>query len=177
MTHSILVIDQRVADVWVGTPRSDLADKLHEELFAKVIEIDVLPPPGALWNGSAFYLPSSLPTRENVAAERTRRLQEGFTRNFGGSAGIRTLDMRGPADETNWLGLKATADHYIANGAADTLLTLRDAGNETFHSSAETVSQALFEMAQWKSEVLERSWELQDMNPIPADFVDDKYWP
>lgn len=104
-----------------------------------------------------------------VDAERDRRLALGYQHNFGGSAGIRTLDNRDETDAINWLGLNSMAEKLIAGGQGAAMLPIRDAGNETFTASAETVSTAMMGMAQWRAGILSHSWTLKDETAAAAD--------
>lgn len=125
--------------------------------------------------------------RTAVAAQvdgmRDAFLASGYQHNFGGSAGIRTLDNRDERDAINWLGLKGLADAMIAAGDGDDLLSLRDAANDTFPASAVTVSTALIGMAVWRASVLAASWALKDAitaaeDEAALDAIDlDAGWP
>ncbi|WP_453971750.1 DUF4376 domain-containing protein [Amorphus sp. MBR-141] len=97
-----------------------------------------------------------------VDARRDTVLTGGYQHNFGGSAGVRTLDNRSERDAINWLGLKGLADAMITAGDGDDLLSLRDASNETFTASAATVGASLIGMAVWRASVLAASWTIKD---------------
>ena len=55
-----------------------------------------------------------------------------YQHNFCGTAGIRTLDQRGPEYAINWLGLKGVADSLIGAGKGSVPIEIRDASDETF---------------------------------------------
>tara|TARA_R110002020_G_scaffold212759_9_gene419404 strand:- start:238 stop:819 length:582 start_codon:yes stop_codon:yes gene_type:complete len=97
-----------------------------------------------------------------VEAKRDAILSAGYQHNFGGSAGVRTLDNRNEVDAINWLGLKGIVDAKIASGDGEDLLSLRDAGNDIFTVSAATIASALIGMAVWRASVLAVSWTLKD---------------
>lgn len=106
-----------------------------------------------------------------VNALRDEKIAAGYTHNFGGTAGIRTLDQRSEADAINWLGLKAIADMMVANDQGGELLSIRDAGNATFSASAATVAGAIASMGIWRSGVLAHSWSLKDQIAASAEVA------
>ncbi len=108
-------------------------------------------------------------TRRAVNAKRDQVIGGGYQHNFGGTAGIRTLDQRSESDAINWLGLKNLADAAIAAGSGADPMQIRDAGDETFTASANVVASALVSMAQWRGAVMSRSWALKDAIAAAAD--------
>lgn len=124
---------------------------------------------GAEWDESnGFSMPS--PTLEElqaralaaVNAKRDAVLSGGYQHNFGGSAGIRTLDTRTDRDRLNWIVLKGQVKDLVEAGEGDTDIAIRDAGNETFTTSATTTLTALSGLEQWGAAVLSHSWALKD---------------
>lgn len=105
----------------------------------------------------------------SVNARRDAIFNAGYQHNFGGSAGIRTLDNRHEQDAINWLGLERIVDRMIAAGQESEPVEIRDAGDDTFTASAQTMSNALFAMAQWRGAVMARSWKLKDEIVAAAD--------
>lgn len=97
-----------------------------------------------------------------VNARRDQVLGAGYQHNFGGSAGVRTLDNRNLSDARNWLILGRRVDRMVAAGDEADLVTVRDAANENFTASAETVQTALIAMEDWGTAVLGVSWALRD---------------
>lgn len=104
-----------------------------------------------------------------VNARRDQLIGGGYQHNFGGTAGIRTLDQRGAEDAINWLGLKGVADAMIAAGNGSDPVEIRDAGDETFTASANVVSGAMVAMGVWRSSVIAHSWTLKDAIAVAAD--------
>lgn len=130
------------------------------------------------WDGSAFLAPSGpaldalkASMSATVNAKRDAVIAAGYQHNFGGSAGIRTLDQRGAEDAINWLGLKGVADAMIAAGNGSDPIAIRDAGDETFTSSATVVSSAMVAMGVWRSSVIAHSWALKDAVSSAGDKV------
>lgn len=97
-----------------------------------------------------------------VNALRDEILTGGYQHNFGGSAGYRRLDNRNPSDRDNWQDLMRRVERMIAADEGAELVGVRDAGNETFTASAETVRTALIAMEDWGMAVLAHSWGLKD---------------
>ena len=121
--------------------------------------------------------------QDAVNAKRDAVIQSGYQHNFGGAAGIRTLDNRTGDDATNWLWLKGVVDAMIATGRDADMVQMRDANDQTFHASARTVSTALLSMAQWRSKIVAHAWTLKDKiaaasNKAAIDAVDiNAGWP
>ena len=113
----------------------------------------------------AILMQAKASAKRAVNAQRDARIAAGFTHDFGGAAGQRTLDQRSEADAVNWLALKSIADSM----KAATQLTLRDADNETFAAAAPAVSNAIRAMGIWRSAVLARSWALKDQIDAAID--------
>jgi hypothetical protein len=53
----------------------------------------------------------------------------------------------------------------------------RDRDNENHTLSAAQVIDLAEQALAKVTAIREASWALKDMDPIPADFADDKYWP
>ncbi|KAB2762288.1 hypothetical protein F9K98_10645 [Brucella anthropi] len=100
--------------------------------------------------------------QESVNRLRDEKIASGFTFDFGGEVGVRTLDQRSEADAINWLGLKGIADQLVADGSASTLLSIRCSENSTFAVNASLIAQAITLMGVWRSQILSHSWHLKD---------------
>lgn len=107
-----------------------------------------------------------------VNAARDVLISAGYQHNFGGSAGIRTLDQRSEGDAINWLGLYNLAAAAVAGGQGSTLMAVRDAGNQTFQASAATIASAMTAMALWRAGILAHSWDLKGEVAAAADAED-----
>ena len=120
-------------------------------------------PPALDLSGSKRHL------QDAINVKRTEAIEGGYKHNFGGSAGIRTLDNRTESDAINWLGLKGLVDAMIAQGQGADMVQLRDASDQTFFASAQTIAGALIAMAQWRSALMAHSWTLKDRVKSAAD--------
>lgn len=129
------------------------------------------------WTGSAlepYVAPFDLDQAKrgraaDVNARRDIAIGGGYQHNFGGTAGIRTLDQRSESDAINWLGLKSLADSLIAAGSGAQAMQIRDAADETFSASANVVSSAMVAMAEWRSAIMSHSWTLKDQISAAVD--------
>lgn len=97
-----------------------------------------------------------------VNAKRDAVIAAGYRHNFGGSAGIRTLDQRDARDETAWLSVKLMAADMVAAGQGASTISIRDSSNATFTCSANVAVSAMSAMGVWRSEVSAWSWALKD---------------
>jgi hypothetical protein len=118
-----------------------------------------------------------------VNIRRDQVIAGGYQHNFGGSAGIRTLDQRTEMDAINWLGLKGIADDAIAAGLGSAPIDIRDAGDQTFQASATVVSGAMVAMGQWRGAIMGHAWALKDAIKAAGDVASldaidvDAGWP
>lgn len=84
----------------------------------------------------------------------------GYTHNFGGSAGIRTLDMRDADDKANWTLLLIKCQGLNAAGSGSTSVTIRSQDNDTFTTTAATALTAMQAMLAWGEASLAHKWAL-----------------
>lgn len=120
---------------------------------------------GALYRDGQFVRPEEALTSADIDAERDRRIDAGF--GFDGVlyqsrpddreniAGAVLIAIADPAYTTGWIA----ADNSVVQMDAPTLLH--------FGRTAADHKQALIFAAR----------QLKDMQPIPADYADDKWWP
>ena len=155
-----------------------LADAFHADISASFEPAPAEAVVGWGFSGGAFAPPGErlVPIEDAKAAKaaavnakRDAVIAVGYRHNFGGSAGIRTLDQRTEMDAINWLGLKGVADAMIASGNGSEPIGIRDASDETFSSSATVVSSAMVAMGIWRSSVIAHSWVLKDAIAISLD--------
>lgn len=118
------------------------------------------------------------PTAADVHAEMQARIAAGFTYDFGGGIGVRTLDCRNDHDEKNWLGGLALCQTLIGAGQGAAPVGVRDAANQNFETTAAGLAAALTAMLLWRKSYLDAAWALKDAGGgIPADYTDNGYWP
>lgn len=110
-----------------------------------------------------------------VALERTRRLALGFDYDFGDGRGIHKIgtteqDMKGWDEVTKWAQAK-----FALGLNTDTKLISTDTAPVEI-TPLEWFS-LINEVDSFRGPIWQASFILQSMNPIPANFTDDKYWP
>jgi hypothetical protein len=113
--------------------------------------------------------------REDVTAERDRRLAAGFDYNFGDSRGVHRIatterDMRG------WDEVSKGAAAAIAlsqPSLAIQIVTETGPAVVTALEWQEVLSAAM----EFRQPIWAASFALQAMDPIPADFANDSWWP
>lgn len=116
------------------------------------------------------------PSAEAVNAERDRRIARGTTIEVSGYGSI-PLQGR-EKDQTNLLGLMNAAKIRIESGDVTTLRKFRDAENVDHMLTPPQFIELWVKGSAWISDVYEASWDLKDMDPIPADYAtNESYWP
>lgn len=107
---------------------------------------------------------------EAVNAERDRHLAGGFTYDFGGDIGPKTLQTRDAEDKVNWLISRGAYRDAVAAGHGAALgAEFRSADNTTFTVSVADGLAALVAMERWGKAVMSRSWALKDALAAGAD--------
>jgi len=131
-------------------------------------------------NGSVTIEPEIIPVEKDlVNAERDRRIAKGVP--FNGH--VFDFDQMGKDNITGaaalakfaMLGGAKAGDYRWANPNADFSWIVQS--NEKVLLDAPTMS-ALGDMAaNWTTKHIFAARALKDMDPIPGDYADDKYWP
>lgn len=112
---------------------------------------------------------------DQVVAERTRRLALGFDYDFGDERGVHRIGTT-EADLAGWDEVSKAAQAAINLGAPSTQITVvTDTGPATV--TAMEWQMILAAAGQARQPIWAASFVLQAMNPIPADYADDAYWP
>lgn len=163
-----------------GFPLAFYSDDIHADIPAGMITIsdehwvEFLENPGLRrWDGEAVvvYNPPPVPiTHEDVNAERRRRILAGRI--------INDVHVTGSdEDARNLSNLAMAAQIRMAAGDLTTTTIYRDAGNvDRVLTPPELV--ALWQAsAEYVSALYAASWALKALDPIPADFAADTYWP
>lgn len=115
------------------------------------------------------------PTADDVVAELTRRLAEGFDYDFSDDRGVHHVgttedDMRKWMDEVTPI-----SQAMINAGQPDGEIGIAtDTGPVTV--TAMEWQRILVAAGQWRQPIYQASFALQAMDPIPRDFRDDSYW-
>lgn len=122
---------------------------------------------------------SNVVSREQIDAERDRRIANGFA--FGGH-----VFQSGPEDKMRISGAGALAiaaimagaqvGNYRWHGGASDFAWI-DANNGLLVMDAQTVLAFGQAAANHESNHVFAGRSLKEMDPIPADYADNKYWP
>lgn len=138
----------------------------------------------AQWTGSAWQVIAppepepepepAPPTANDVIAERRRRLALGFEYDFGDARGVHKIGTT-DSDMEGWAEVTSYANALIASG--DTTTTISIATNTgAADVTASEWQQVLVASAAFRQPIWHASFVLQAMDPIPADYADDKWW-
>jgi len=111
----------------------------------------------------AFDIDAVDPSAINV--ERARRIAAGRTIN-NMPMQLRDEDIR------NLQSLAFNASLFM-----DEITEFRDANNKSHQLGAPEILSLWEGTHAYISDVYKASWALKAMEPVPADFADDKYWP
>lgn len=151
-------------------------DAIPEHAIAITEEqwLDFLRNPGARrWDGAAVvdYSPTPLPiSGEAVNAERARRIVAGKV--------IDGVYVTGRAEDArNLMSLAMVAQMRIAGGDTITTTVFRDGNNVDHDLTPSQILSIWQQSAAYVSALYDASWALKAMQPIPADFAGDGYWP
>lgn len=124
---------------------------------------------------SAYGLPGPLATKDDVVAERARRLALGFDHDFGDERGVHRIGTTG-ADMQGWDEVSKGSQAAINLGAPGVLLDIvTDTG--PVQVTALEFQQILAAATVARQPIWAASFVLQGMSPIPADYADAGYWP
>lgn len=119
------------------------------------------------------------PQKYDVQVERDRRMDAGF---FFDKVMFqsRQEDRENVAGAVSWASLAIMAGaqpgDYRWHGGEDDFAWIA-ADNSLVKMDAQTVVDFGKALAAWKSGHIFAARALKDMDPIPADFADSKYWP
>ena len=110
-----------------------------------------------------------------IVVERMRRLAAGFDHDFGDERGIHRIGTT-EADQIGWSEVTTLSNALIALGDTVTTITaVTDIG--PVEISALEWQAILVAAGQFRQPIWKASFALQAMDPMPADFTADQYWP
>lgn len=118
------------------------------------------------------------PTRDDkitgIVAERERRLQLGFSYDFGNGRGVHRIGTT-EADMIGWREVTDLANALIATGnGANTINILTDTGAVAI--TATEWAGILIAAAQFRQPIWAASFALQALDPIPDNYAADEHW-
>lgn len=123
----------------------------------------------------AFYSRGQPSIADRVNIERDRRIMAGTTADV---EGIGPVPLQGrPQDQLNMLALKDTARDLQVAGVTSAVIPFRDGANVEHMLTAEQMVQITDQGKQHITAIYQAAWALKAMDPIPADYADDQWWP
>lgn len=116
------------------------------------------------------------PTADDVIAERERRLALGFDFDFGDARGIHHIGTT-PDDMRKWMDeVTPFAQAYLnADQPAGEIEITTNTGKVVI--TAAEWQLILLAAGAYRQPIYSASFDLQAMDPIPADFADHSRWP
>lgn len=114
------------------------------------------------------------PTVDNVAFERNVRLAVGFYYDFSDARGVHHIGTT-EADMVGWADVSTWANSQIALNKTDTVTIVTDTGPVSV--SALDWMHILDAAGSFRQPIWAASFALENQNPIPQDYKDNKYWP
>lgn len=115
------------------------------------------------------------PSVEDVVAERERRLQLGFTYDFGDVRAVHFFATT-PADMEGWDEVTKLANAYLLTGDTTSTIAIKTQTGPTEVTATEW-QKVLIAAGNFRQPIFAASFMLQSVSPIPDDYKDDKYWP
>lgn len=128
-------------------------------------------------HGDAAAIPYQTPpvTADQIIAERERRLALGFDYDFGDERGVHRIGTT-KKDLEGWDEVTKFAQAAINAGAPSTTIDIVTDTGPVVVTAMEWQS-ILLASAAHRQPLWAASFALQAMNPIPADYAADSYWP
>jgi hypothetical protein len=112
--------------------------------------------------------------RLEVNVTREKKIAAGCSVSLDG---IGVIYVRGtPEDMRNLTNLATLANLYVSQGVT-TKMTFRDDKNVMYDLTPAQMSLLWQRIMGYVTRVYEHSWNIKNMNPIPQDFNEPKYWP
>ncbi|MET1411643.1 hypothetical protein ABVF61_05215 [Roseibium sp. HPY-6] len=142
---------------WIQVPLQPSADHVYD-------------PENKVWQHNP-----AAPTKEDVRAERDRRLALGFEYNFADARGVHTFAMT-ETDISGWDEVTKGAQAAINLGRhGDPFNIVTETGATTV--TAHEWQQILVALTAIRQAIWQASFALQAMGAIPFDYADNSYWP
>lgn len=120
------------------------------------------------------FVPTPL-TEKDITEERSRRVAAGTVVSVEGYGDV-ALQGR-PEDQITLGNLAQISLLRIQQGDTTTITKFRDRDNVDHDLTPPQIVDMWVKGTSWVSTVYEASWDVKDLDPIPLDYTDDKYWP
>jgi hypothetical protein len=113
--------------------------------------------------------------RAAVNTERERRIAAGAIVTVTGAGAIPVQGREQDVRNLQGLGLMALA--RVTAGDTATVTTFRDADNIDHELTPPQVMELVQRAAAAAEAIIQASWAIKAMDPLPADVTDDALWP
>ncbi len=101
--------------------------------------------------------------KQAVNAVKDAKFAAGYSHDFGGATGVKTLDTRGVDDRTNWLTAQALYGAQIAAGNGDVAgATIRTADNTDITLTFTNALNVVLALGANGAAIMQRSWALKN---------------
>lgn len=111
-----------------------------------------------------------------ISINRERELRISLGANVSVN-GIGSIPIRGTDDDMrNITNLGQLANLYITNGI-NSNISFRDDLNVMHTLTPQQMSELWQKTVAYVSSIYQSSWNMKEMNPLPQDYADNKYWP
>lgn len=125
--------------------------------------------------GYVFPQAAHVAAREAINAERERRIAGGATATVTGAGAIPVQGREADVRNLQGLGLMALA--RVSAGDTATMTTFRDANNIDHELTPPQVLELVRQASAAAEAIIQASWAIKVMDPLPADVTDDALWP
>lgn len=154
-----------------GADLSDLLADMQADITAHWAQADV-----AAWKAEQDAIFARGPvTADDVAAERARRFAQGFDYDFGDARGVHHFGTT-DADMKGWDEVTKMAQALLNAGDTSTTIDIETATGSAAVTAPEW-NAIILHSGQVRQPLWQASFALQAMDPIPADYTADSYWP
>lgn len=152
----------------------EIEESYYKELFSDQSNGKVIQP-GVDGVPVAVTPPPVQPTEQDVNQERSRRVAAGTVVSVEGYGNVA---LQGRQEDQITLGNLAQISMFrIQQGDTTTTTKFRDRDNVDHFLTPPQIVDMWAKGTQWVSDIYAASWDVKDLDPIPLDYTDDKYWP
>ncbi len=118
--------------------------------------------------------PRPVLTIDDIVSERDRRLEAGFDFNFGDDRGVHRIGTT-KADMIGWDEVSKGATAACLLGVPEAPMSIETNTGLAAITAGEWL-QIVVAATEFRQPIWLASFALAQMNPIPADFADNRYW-